>query len=365
MSTTTTTATEELPSQSVVLGDRETLKADFNYWGTTTDPQESELLAIFTGKSTGLRAVQCPVTDIRPIGLSSFNLGTHGFQVLKHSSALLPPQADSIPDFHDEKHINATYWPELVSMLKSQLGVRSAVAVGSTVRDIQENDPDEFDHKLPRRFLGKSLQPFFIVHGDYTPAGARAHFRAVVPTYFEELNNMEGTTERERKEFFQFRDEVIAAEEKAMKEEGVTDQWAWSGKNYAGPRWGYLSVWRALETVHRDPLGVMDPRSLFRPGVEKPYIGLQRDYRDRPGFEKPFKSENLLAVAPQRGDEHKWYYISQQTPEEVYALKLFDSDAQKEGSTVAPFGAHSAFSLPDQESEKVRRSVEVRVMVIW
>ncbi len=150
-----------------------------------------------------------------------------------------------------------------------------------------------------------------------------------------------------------------------MEAEGVADQWDWSGKNYNGPRWGYLSVWRALETVHRDPLGVMDPRSMFRPEVEKPYIGLQRVYNDRPGFEKKFRSENPLIVAPGSGNEHKWYYISQQTPEEVYALKLFDSDAHKEGSEVSQFAAHSAFSLPEQEDARARRSVEVRVMVIW
>jgi hypothetical protein len=360
----TTTATIEFPaSYSVALKDQDTVTGSFNYWGTTAEPQESEILQLLTGKSTGLRPVECPVMDIRPLGLSSFDLSTHGFQVLRHASAILPPQSDSIPDFHDTALINATYWPELVSMLKSQLGVRSAVAIGTAVRDVQENTSEEFEN--PRKFGGKSLQPFFVVHGDHTAAGARAHLKAVLPTLFEDTDNTKGTTEEERKEFFALREEIIAAEEAAMKEEGVTDQWAWSGKNYNGPRWGFLSVWRAMETVHRDPLAVMDPRTLFRPDVEKPCIGLQRLYAERPGFEKEFKGENPLIVAPEKGGDHTWYYISQQTPEEVYALKLFDSEAHREGSEVAQFAAHSAFSLPDQENQKPRRSAEVRVMVIW
>jgi hypothetical protein len=361
----TTTATEAPVSYSIAGDEEGLLTADFNYWGTTSEPQESEIVPLFTGRSSGLRAVRCPVTDIRPMGLSSFTLATHGFQVLKHASAILPPQSDSIPNFHDTELVNGTYWAELSSMLKSQLGVRSAIAVGTVVRDVQENRDDEFDVEGKKKFAGKSLQPFYIVHGDYTAPGARAHFSAAVPTFFEDTGNMEGTTESERKEFFALRQEVMAAEDAAMKEEGVTNQWNWSGKNYNGPRWGYLSVWRPLETVHRDPLGVMDARSLFRSAVKKPYVGLQRCYIDRPGFEKEFKSENPLIVAPEDGEAHKWYYISQQEADEVYALKLFDSEAHKEGSEVAQFAAHSAFCLPGRESSRARRSVEVRMLIIW
>ena len=364
MSTTTTT-TEAPPSSSFGLKEEERVATAFNYWGSTAEPEASEVIRIFSGRSSETRSVPCSVTDIRPLGLSSFNLTTHGFQVLKHSSAILPPQSEAIPDFHDTALVNSTYWPEVVAMLKSHLGVRSAAVVNIIVRDVEETRDDDFDPKNPRKFAGTSFQPFFVVHGDYTAAGARAHFRALVPTFFEDTGSMGGTTDAERKEFLGLREEIIAAEEAAMEAEGVTDQWDWSGKNYRGPRWGYLSVWRAMETVHRDPLGVMDPRSLFRPEVEKPYIGLQRTYADRPGFQSGFKSENPLIVAPENGDAHKWYWISQQKAEEVFALKLFDSEAHKEGSEVAPFAAHSAFCLPDQEGQKARKSCEVRVMIIW
>ncbi|KIY00950.1 uncharacterized protein Z520_03616 [Fonsecaea multimorphosa CBS 102226] len=374
MSTTTTTTTQAHPSYSVALEgkDKDTLTASFNYWGSTSAPQESEIQLIFTGSSTELQRVQCPVSDMRAAGLSTFNLSTHGFQVLRHSSNLLPPQRASVPDFHDTDLVNGSYWPELASMLKTQLGVRCAAAINTTVRDMAQKAPDNnnktddgsFDPKNPRP-AKRSLQPFFIVHGDYTAAGARAQMRAVAPTFFADNHNETGTTEAERDAFFNLRAEIIAAEDAAMQREGVTDHWEWSGNNYNGPRWSMLSVWRALEPVRRDPLAVLDPRSLQPGDVETPYVALQRVYKARPGFEPEFRSENMIAVAPEDGCSHQWYYISEQQPDEVYALKLFDSEAHRSRSRVAPWVAHSAFALPGQEDQPLRRSVEVRMLVIW
>ncbi len=126
-----------------------------------------------------------------------------------------------------------------------------------------------------------------------------------------------------------------------------------------------LSVWRSLETVHRDPLAVMDSKSLFEKKGVTPYVPMERTYRDRPGFAKAYKSENLFPLAPETDDRYTWYYISEQTPEELYTIKLFDSEAHKEGSEVVEFAAHSAFSLPNQEKEDLRRSVEIRFLVVW
>ncbi len=351
-----------------------TVRAAFNYWGSATSlPELADLHGIFTGSSPQLKSVSCVVEDIRSHGLSSFDLSHHGFQVLRSASSLLPPQSPSIPDFHDQTLMSSAYWPEVVALVKSQLGVQSAVAINTTVRDVEtETAAKKMPTGNPRANPTQSFYPFFVVHGDYTPAGARAHMRALSSDFFE-ANHMAGTTSRqERDTFFRLRDEILAAEDEAMKEAGTHDQWAWSGDNYAGPRWAILSVWRPLETVRRDPLAVMDPSTLFRKGVVDgpPYAPFKRMYRDRPGFQKEYQSENMLPIAPKTddGNLHQWYYISEQRPDEVYALKLFDSEAQRkheDGKLVAECAAHSAFHLPGQESKPVRRSVEVRVMVIW
>lgn len=359
----TTTKTETTTPSSVTLRNDQTVHAAFNYWGQTSLPELSDLFPIFSGASPKLKIVTCAVTDIRALGLSTFNLSDHAFQILQHSSSLLLPQSKSVPDFHDESMVKTRYWPEIISLVKFELGVRSAAAINTTVRDVSE--VQERSSGNPRANPKQSFNPFTFVHGDYTPAGGRGHMRAMLPSFFEDNGNAVGTTADEQEEFLRLREEILAAEQEAMDEEGVSDPWEWSGAKYNGPRWAMLSVWRPLETVYRDPLAIMDPKSLFE--SDKPYVPFKRAYKDRPGFEKEYFSENLLPVAPDQesGKVHKWYWISEQTPEEVYALKLFDSEAHKKGSHVAPCAAHSAFRLPGQEDQKVRKSVEIRVMVIW
>lgn len=169
----TTTTTESVATPSVALKKANSAQASFNYWGTDALPQVSDIHDIFGGTSSSLRGVSCTVSDIRPHGLRSFNLSTHAFQILQHSSALLPPQSTSVPDFHDSSLITSTYWPELISLLKSQLAVRSAVAINTTVRDVGNTASRDFNSANPRANPKQSFNPFFLVHGDYTPAGAR------------------------------------------------------------------------------------------------------------------------------------------------------------------------------------------------
>jgi hypothetical protein len=367
--TETSSAPRNAVSSEGQISQTSTLKAIFNYWTLKEPPKDtSELQQIFHGHSSNLQPTKCTVTDVRslPSSLSTFTLSTHGFHILHHTSSLIPPQSTTLPPLHDESFTKSQYWPELAQMLKSQLSVRSAIALNTTIRDVKESQPGEIDPKNPRARAKNSFQPFFVVHGDYTAPGARSFLRAMLePEFFERVGSLDSTTASERAEFFQLRREIIEKEESAIREEGVSDQWEWSGKNYRGPRWGILSVWRALETVQADPLGVMDARSFLRADVEKSYVAMQREYANRPGFIPSFRSENVIARPPVAGKEHKWYYISQQRPEEVYALKLFDSAAVVEGSEDAMMVAHSAFRLPGQEDGAMRRSCEVRFLVIW
>ncbi|ETN45879.1 uncharacterized protein HMPREF1541_00060 [Cyphellophora europaea CBS 101466] len=368
MSTVTTTKLDTSRSLPPTDSENGSLRvaATFNYWATASLPTINEIQAIFSGRSTDTRAVPCIVHDLRAHDLSQYNLNEHAFAVLRHSSALLPPHSATVPSFHDNELMTSAYWPELISLLKSALGVRSAVAINTTVRDIPASSPKQLNPDNPRADPKASFHPFFVVHGDYTPAGARGHMRAMLPSYFEDNSCQESTTPEEKAKFFALRQEILNAEDAAIAADGVRDQWDWSGRNYNGPRWAMLSVWRPLETVLRDPLAIMDPRTLFtgKPQAQT-YAKFERMYRARPGFEPEYKSENMLPIAPSDDEEHWWYWLSEQKPDEVYTLKLFDSEAHREGSQVAECVAHSAFNLPDQDQQPLRRSAEVRVMVIW
>lgn len=340
--------------------------AHFNYWDSEDLPTTSGLYDITNGSSPQLRSVQTQVQDIRSIGISQFGLDTHGFQVLQHASSLLPPLATSVADFSDQELMKATYWPELIALLKDHLGIRAAAPINTTVREMAPKSTKPPDPDNPRADPKATMEPFFSVRGDYTAAGARSHLRAMLPSFFEDNGCVVSTTTEERATFLHLRDEILQAENEAMAAESIQDQWIWSRKNYIGPRWAILSVWRPLEIVHCDPLAVMDPRTLFDGTRDKPYAPLARMYKHRPGFEAAYMSENMLPLAPKPGRQHRWwYYISEQRPEEVYALKLFDNEGYREGSNVAPCAAHSAFALEGQETKPLRKSAEVRMMVIW
>ena len=57
---------------------------------------------------------------------------------------------------------------------------------------------------------------------------------------------------------------------------------------------------------------------------------------------------------------HKWYYLSNQTPDEVTLIKCYDSEADR-----ARLTPHSAFvdSVWSTNDEPHRESIEVRALV--
>jgi hypothetical protein len=62
------------------------------------------------------------------------------------------------------------------------------------------------------------------------------------------------------------------------------------------------------------------------------YAILPRTYKDREGYMKEYYSENPILRPPIAGQEekHNWCYLSEQKPEEVYAIKLYDGEALNE-----------------------------------
>lgn len=182
--------------------------------------------------------------------------------------------------------------------------------------------------------------------------------------------------EEDRARFFRLREEVIAAEDKAMLEQGIDPEsvdmvegkgghWEWDGTGYEGPRYGIFSIWRPWETVHRDPLALLLSPEEGEEGLE--YAVLPRTYKDRPGHVKEYYSENPLVRPPKEGTKHDWVYLSEQTPEEVLAIKFYDSEALKGGGDgkVRFMCPHSAFKLEGSEECPPRRSSELRVWCIW
>jgi hypothetical protein len=176
------------------------------------------------------------------------------------------------------------------------------------------------------------------VHLDFAPAGARTHLRK----YDQRATDMAAA--------------IIEAEDKLLASgiapEDLKD-------HYDGPRWAMFSVWRPLKTVRRDPLALSDCRSfpkkdyvefkvLFPSGVE--------------GGEETHRESVYLAYG---SEKHEWHWISNQEPDEVLIIQLFDSEAEKNGLGVAGGVMHSSVHIDGTQNEEARESVEVRCTVIW
>ncbi|TQN66761.1 hypothetical protein CSHISOI_08688 [Colletotrichum shisoi] len=314
----------------------------FNYYNGSGIPVLNDL-TIIEGTSPDNKTYQLPVTDLRslPTPISSYTHEKHGVMTKE-------------------------YYPSMTALQKKTLGARCAVVRKHSLRDIPDWAPVGMNPGIG--FEIESLAPFSIAHSDYTPAGARGHFRAMKePDWFVENDVADGsTTAAERDEFFRLRRVIIDAEDRAVAEAGIGPEavrgqrtqprgghWDWDGANYNGPRYAFFSIGRAWETVRRDPLAVMD---MSRPVSRKvEYAPLTRTYRDRPGCVSFYYSQNALIrplgwrrrrrrrdsgfEAGAHGDdddddddvtgdgEPAWRYLSEQTPEEVYFLKFYDSEA--------------------------------------
>lgn len=353
----------------------------FNYYNHPGTPALNDL-TIIEGSSVDNKAYRLPVKDLRTLQcpLSEFTHTKNGFQILKQPLPISP----SPTSVHDVKTMTGKYYPVMIALLKEKLGVRSAIVRKHSLRDLPHFAPGDVNPDVG--FEVPSLAPFSIAHADHTAGGARAHFRAMKqPDWFTETGTDDGcTTAAERQEFFRLRREIIAAENLAIREAGLDPDahsggtksprdghWAWDGSNYKGPRYAYFSLWRPWEVVSRDPLAVMDMSAPTSREIE--YVPLTRTYQHRPGCVDFFHSQNNLLRAPDFGSmrtNHSWTYLNEQTPEEVYLITFYDSQAllpdNVQGNESVQIACpHSAFQIEGTEEAPFRRSCELRVWCIW
>lgn len=109
-----------------------------------------------------------------------------------------------------------------------------------------------------------------------------------------------------------------------------------------------INVWRPLQTVRKDPLGVVDARSV------------QAEERVEALLPAP-DGDDFAIYQIRANPEHRWYFASDQRPDEFLLFKIYDS--RKEDSF---FGVpHTSFVDPDMEEEEDRKSIEVRCLCFF
>jgi hypothetical protein len=112
-------------------------------------------------------------------------------------------------------------------------------------------------------------------------------------------------------------------------------------------RFQILNIWRPLKTVFKDPFAVCDARSVD----DDELVPVKIKY---PAFDI-----ESWSVRGEGSDRHKWYYMSQQTPEEVLLFKCFDSKVDGRARRVP----HSSFTDVEFVGGDARQSIELRAFV--
>ncbi|KAG7414295.1 hypothetical protein LZL87_011883 [Fusarium oxysporum] len=298
------------------------------------------------------------VTDIRP-SISSFTLDGNGFQVVKHVSAVSSPPYDH-SSWTDPVVRKEVYDPEIIELAKSVTGAKKVMILLASSRNVPFKEPElappypmpsksnsgcnegetgpavQAQHELPTTRAkgfqkGEEEGPVRKPHKDWGPSGAWNTLR----NWSQELIDEAG--------------DIIKAGDEASEQPGGR------AKNYQGRRWALYTTWRPLKPVKRDPMAYVD----YWTADEGDGVSF---WRNPPGVHGTFESDVLLTKA---NPMHKWYWISDQTPDEVLLMKIMDTESEKDGSDVAGGVHHCSFHLPGTEYEEVRESIETKFIAFW
>lgn len=119
----------------------------------------------------------------------------------------------------------------------------------------------------------------------------------------------------------------------------------------SGCRWMMVQTWRPLKTVDKDPLALCDALTYDH-----------SDWRHRISA-PPLPGIGVLAH-PEKEEKHKWYYVHEMKPNEIFVFKGGDSRMGEPGLT-GYTGAHTSFILPGSEDKPPRESIESRFIAFW
>jgi hypothetical protein len=120
-------------------------------------------------------------------------------------------------------------------------------------------------------------------------------------------------------------------------------------------RWQVVNLWRPLATIKRDPLCVADYISVPQADL----ASYEYDRGEQKDVENYWVDSGLKEGQKDEELRHKWYYLHEQTPDEVMLFKIYDSDEVAKTKGVA----HSAVVVEGTEELPPRQSIEMRAFV--
>lgn len=311
-----------------------------------------------------------PTVKELPAAFDYPQLESHGFTAVHHPTTLNAAPYSSL-SWRDPDLLEKYYLPDTADMLRQITGCKQVIPEAFVLRAAKGSDEDAVAIQVQRSNEGSQGEhgpeparsrsqldlvtgvPQFIgfdptqgggkpsakVHLDYTPSGARTHLRKFHPKLTDAAADIIKV------------EDALLAEGKDLKDNYATSN---------GPRWAIYSIWRPLKIVRRDALAVSDQRTIrpndYVPTIMKfPSLGL-------PGIPQTHDIDSYLS---RYSESHKWFWIEEQKPEEVFVITFFDSDAEQEGGRASRGVLHSSVELPGTEDKELRESVELRCVCIW
>jgi len=262
------------------------------------------------------------IYDARP-QLARFNtrssLDALGFMHRAHGSSL------GLQEFADPARVTSVYYPEVVQLL----------------RDVTDRSADVFifQHQLRRAGIDQETRVRLPGQVRVEPPAGGAHNdynRTAALRYLQEALGLPGEAEAQ---------EVLRTRRVSL-----------------------INVWRSVgpSPVKDQPLAVLDRTSCCKEDL----ISIR--------MVKPGHDSGVCGA--RFSERHRWFYISDMTPQDVLLLKLFDDGpdvagrgggpelrGQEVGQGVVPT-CHTAFRLPEPMIPKgcpPRQSMEVRAVVVW
>ena len=120
-------------------------------------------------------------------------------------------------------------------------------------------------------------------------------------------------------------------------------------------RWAIVNLWRPLEPVINEPLGMTDARSIREDELVDTMHLVPVKWPN-----KPVENHMWSVKPPKDPEQHKWHFFSGMTEDECLMIKIFDSKNDGRAKRVP----HSAFPTPDDYGP-ARRSTETRCFLFW
>lgn len=260
-------------------------------------------------------------------------LDVQGFAYVKHHSSICDGQR-VVTDHNAEE----TYFPEMTELICKTTGAKEAIVVNCVVRAGLAVDQE--NHSFVNLKGGSLDRSIAALPRDVPLVAGRNHkFEPNRKVHID--YSMKGVREAARS----FRKDIKAMAQEALDAEDAGE---------TVPRYAIYSMWRPLKTVKRDPLVICDWRTVDQSEVVEALYRSPSEIRDE------YMVSACMILPPKDVSKQKWYWLPQQTPEDVLVIKIGDTEEGAAGGC-----PHVSPIVHGTEDQEARSSVEVRVLAFW